>query len=54
MDGFEMLTITNEELRPYNEPCEEYLNTLKRGIIENWGEMSEEDINDYLDSCIRE
>ena len=54
MDGFEMLTITNEELRPYNEPCEEYLNTLKRGIRENWSEMSEEDINDYLDSCIRE
>ena len=54
MDGFEMLTISNNELRPYNEPCEEYLNTLKRGIRENWSEMSEEDIENYLDSCIRE
>ena len=54
MDGFEMLTISNDELRPYNEPCEEYLNTLKRGIRENWSEMSEEDIENYLDSCIRE
>ena len=53
MDGFEMLTISNDELRPYNEPCEEYLNTLKRGIRENWNEMSEEDIDNYLDSCIR-
>ena len=53
MDGFEMVTITNDELRPYNEPCEEYLNTLKRGIRENWSEMSEEDIDNYLDSCIR-
>ena len=53
MDGFEMVTITNDELRPYNEPCEEYLNTLKRGIRENWKEMSEEDIDNYLDSCIR-
>ena len=53
MDGFEMVTITNDELRPYNEPCEEYLNTLKRGIRENWSEMSEEDIENYLDSCIR-
>ena len=53
MDGFEMLTISNDELRPYNEPCEEYLNTLKRGIRKNWSEMSEEDIDNYLDSCIR-
>lgn len=54
MDGYELVTVTNDELRPYNEPCEEYLNTLKRGIRENWSEMSEEDINNYLKSCIRE
>ena len=54
MDGTQMRTITNIELRDYNEPCEEYLNTLKRGIRENWPAMSEEDINNYLDSCIRE
>ena len=54
MDGYKLVTITNEELRPYNEPCEDYLNTLKRGIRENWSEMSEEDIESYLDSCIRD
>ena len=54
MDGTQMRTITNIELRDYNEPCKEYLNTLKRGIRENWPAMSEEDINNYLDSCIRE
>lgn len=53
MDGFESYTITNDELRPYYEPCEDYLRTLKRGMGENWPKMSEEDINNYLDSCIR-
>ena len=54
IDGYEMLTVSNNELRDYNEPCERYLNTLKKGIKENWSEMSEEDIENYLDSCIRE
>ena len=54
MDGYEMLTITNEDIRDYNDPCEEYLDTLKKGMRENWSEMSEEDINSYLEGCIRE
>lgn len=54
MDGYELITISNDELRPYNEPCEDYLETLKRGMKENWEEMSEEDIDNYLDSCIRD
>ena len=53
MDGFEMVTITSNELRPYEKPCEEYLNTLKRGIRQNWSEMSEEEIDSYLESCDR-
>ena len=53
LDGYELVTITNDELRPYNDPCEEYLKTLTRGIKENWPEMSDEDIADYLESCIR-
>ena len=53
MDGFDLVTITNDDLRPYNEPCKEYVNTLARGIRENWPEMSDEDIDNYLDSCIR-
>ena len=54
MDGYELVTVTNDELREYNEPSEGYLNTLKRGIKENWPEMSEEEMDSYLNSCIRE
>jgi hypothetical protein len=54
IDGYEMLTVSNNELRDKNEPCERYLNTLKKGIKENWSEMSEEDIFNYIDSCIKE
>ena len=54
MGGFELVTVTNDELRPYNEPCEDYFNTLKDGIRQNWPEMSEEDVERYLESCIRE
>jgi len=53
MDGFEVKTITNTDIRQYNEPCEDYLETLRRGIRENWPEMSDEDIEDYLNSCMR-
>lgn len=53
MDGFEVKTITNRHVRDFNEPYPEYLETLKRGIGENWPEMSDEEIEDYLDGCIR-
>lgn len=53
MDGFEVKTITNRNLRPYNEPCLEYRETLISGIKDNWWDMHLIDINNYLDSCIR-
>ena len=53
MDGIGVKTITNNVLRPYNEPCEDYLNTLRRGIREHWPEMTDEEIEDYLNRCIR-
>ena len=53
MDGFEVKTITNNILRPYNEPCNKYWFVLVRGIKENWPDMSDEDIKDYLINCIR-
>lgn len=53
MDGFEVKTITNINLRPYNEPCLEYKKTLIRGIKKNWPNMFIRDIKDYLDGCIR-
>ena len=53
MDGFEVKTITNRNLRPYNEPCLEYKKTLIKGIKENWPDMFIRDIRDYLNGCIR-
>ena len=53
MDGIEVKTVTNSSLRDYNEPCREYLETLKKGIRKNWPDMSDEDIDDYLSGCIR-
>lgn len=53
IDGFKAVTITNNELRDYNEPSITYLNTLKRGIRKSWPEMSDAEIEDYLLSCIR-
>ncbi len=54
MDGFEVKTITNNELRQYNEPSPAYWDTLLQGIKENWPDMSDDDIEDYLNNCIRE
>lgn len=53
MDGFEVKTITNRNILPYNEPCLEYKKTLIRGIEEKWPNMFIRDIEDYLDDCIR-
>ena len=53
MDGFEVKTITNRDLCDYNAPYQDYLETLKDGIKENWPEMSDDEIADYLESCIR-
>lgn len=53
MDGIEIKTITNNNLREYNEPCLEYFETLRKGIKENWPNMADKDIEDYLNNCIR-
>ncbi|MDO5139465.1 MAG: gamma-glutamylcyclotransferase family protein, partial [Oscillospiraceae bacterium] len=53
IDGIEVKTITNNDLRQYNEPCFEYLETLRKGIRQNWPEMTEEEIDEYLNDCIR-
>lgn len=53
MEGFEIITITNNMIRDYNNPYPKYLKTLYRGIKENWPGMSEEEIRDYLMGCMR-
>ena len=53
MDGCEVATITNDELREYNEPAETYIDTLKRGLRENNADMTEKRIDEYLRTCNR-
>lgn len=53
MDGCDIVTITNDELREYNEPAEAYVDTLNRGLRENNADMSDEMIGEYLMSCNR-
>ena len=49
--GHEVRTFTNHDRLPSNEPSEAYLDTLARGLRENYPEMSDEEIGDYLESC---
>ncbi|MBQ4468198.1 MAG: CDP-alcohol phosphatidyltransferase family protein [Firmicutes bacterium] len=49
--GHEVMTFTNHDRLPSNEPSEAYLDTLARGLRENYPEMSDEEIRDYLESC---
>ena len=53
MDGFRIKTLTNSTIRDYYEPSEDYLNTLRDGLEENYPEMSDKEIEDYLNGCIR-
>ena len=53
MNGFEKITITSDFPRDYNNPTDEYLEVLRMGIRQNWPEMSDDDIEDYLESCMR-
>lgn len=49
----DVVTITNDGVRPYNEPSEKYLDTLSRGLVENFPGMTKEEIRQYLLKCIR-
>ena len=54
MDGCEVVTITNDKVRPSNEPAEAYLDTLRRGLRENYLEMTEDIISEYLGQSIKQ
>ena len=53
LNGYEVVTITNDSVAYFNAPSEKYLETLHRGIAEHYPEMSGEDIGQYLMECIR-
>lgn len=51
MSGYDVVTITNGQGVHPNEPSEAYLSVLARGLSENYPEMTNEDIQLYLDKC---
>jgi len=53
LDGYEVVTFTNSEKLPPNDPSEEYLETLAAGLRENYTEMTEEEIREYLKQLSR-
>lgn len=53
MDGFKVKTITNNIIRPYKNPRRAYRDTLHKGIRQNWPDMSDEEIENYLNGSIR-
>lgn len=53
LDGCEALTFTNDTAGGYNGPGERYLDTLRRGLAEHYRDMSREEIDSYLESCVR-
>ena len=53
MDGHDVVTITNNAVCDFNAPSEGYLDTLHRGIAENYKDMTSAEIDRYLQSCIR-
>ena len=53
LDGYEVVTFTHDGIMEYTEPCENYLDTLTKGLLENYEDMTEEEIRTYLTNCIR-
>lgn len=53
MDGVEVKTITNEIHREYNKPSNLYRDILRRGMKQNWPDLTCSEIEDYLNDCIR-
>jgi gamma-glutamylcyclotransferase (GGCT)/AIG2-like uncharacterized protein YtfP len=47
-NGIEIVTITNKNTRPYNNPADNYLGVIRMGIKETYPEMSDFDIMKYL------
>ena len=47
------MTFTNPKTLEPNEPSEDYLGTLARGLRENYPGMTDDQIREYLEGCKR-
>jgi len=50
-NGVEIVTISNSNTRPYNNPSDNYLRVVQMGIKETYPDMSEFEIMKYLVEC---
>jgi hypothetical protein len=48
--GMSAKTITNSRVLPPVSPCQDYLNVLREGLQENYPELRDEEIDEYLNS----
>ena len=48
IDGYQVMTFTNNCIRPANEPCTRYLRVIAEGLRETYPQMSNDEIYDYL------
>ena len=48
LDGCDVVTITNDTVRPCNAPAAAYLDTLRRGLQENYPDITGNEIATYL------
>lgn len=52
MDGYTVMTLTNGQKREIVSPSDAYVDTLKEGLRENYPDMTEENIDNYLARCM--
>lgn len=50
-NGIQIVTFTNKSARPYNDPCDSYLEVLRMGLKETYPLMSDFEIMKYLVQC---
>lgn len=50
IDGYPVMTFTNNYIKPENEPCPRYLRVIAEGIRETYPQMSDDEIWDYLNA----
>jgi gamma-glutamylcyclotransferase (GGCT)/AIG2-like uncharacterized protein YtfP len=50
-NGVEIVTITNKNIRPKHNPCDNYLEVLRMGVKETYPNMSDFEVMKYLVEC---
>ena len=51
IDRYKAYTFTNKSVFPYNAPCDDYLDSIRSGLKENYNNLSDAQINAYIKTC---